>query len=32
MKFKPENSVNQAKKFSKEEFKKEMVEFVNKHA
>jgi glycosyltransferase involved in cell wall biosynthesis len=32
MKFKSEDCVNRAKKFSKEEFKKEMVEFVNKHA
>jgi len=32
MKFNPEDCINQAKKFSKERFKKEMVEFVNKHA
>lgn len=32
MKFNPEDCINQAKKFSKERFKKEIVEFVNKHA
>jgi glycosyltransferase involved in cell wall biosynthesis len=32
MKFKPEDCINQAKKFSKERFKKEMLEFVNTHA
>jgi glycosyltransferase involved in cell wall biosynthesis len=28
----PENCINQAKKFSKERFKKEMLQFVNTHA
>ena len=32
MKFKSEDCINQAKKFSKERFKKEMLEFVNEHA
>jgi glycosyltransferase involved in cell wall biosynthesis len=31
MKFKPEDCINQAKKFSKERFKREMREFVNTH-
>lgn len=31
-KFKSEDCINQAKKFSKERFIKEMLEFVNKHA
>ena len=32
MKFKSEDCINQAKKFSKDRFKKEMLEFINKHA
>lgn len=32
MKFNSEDCINQAKKFSKERFKKEIKEFVNKHA
>jgi glycosyltransferase involved in cell wall biosynthesis len=32
MKFNSEDCINQAKKFSKERFKKEILEFVNKHA
>jgi len=32
MKFKPEDCIAQAKKFSKERFKKEMLQFVNKYA
>jgi glycosyltransferase involved in cell wall biosynthesis len=32
VRFKPEDCMNQSKKFSKERFKKEMTEFVNKHA
>ncbi len=32
IKFKPEDCMTQAKKFSKERFKKEMLEFVYKHA
>lgn len=32
IKFKPEDCINQAKKFSKERFKKEMLQFVNQHA
>lgn len=32
MKFNPQDCVTQAIKFSKERFKKEMLEFVNKHA
>jgi glycosyltransferase involved in cell wall biosynthesis len=32
MKFNPEDCINQAKKFSKERFKREMREFVNKYA
>jgi len=31
MKFNPEDCITQAKKFSKERFKKEMLEFVNNH-
>jgi glycosyltransferase involved in cell wall biosynthesis len=31
MKFNPKDCINQAKKFSKERFKREMLEFVNKH-
>jgi len=32
VRFKPEDLINQSKKFSKERFKKEIMEFVNKHA
>lgn len=32
MRFNPEDCITQAKKFSKERFKKEIVEFVNKHS
>jgi glycosyltransferase involved in cell wall biosynthesis len=32
MKFKPEDCINQAKKFSKERFKEEIKNFVSKHA
>ena len=32
MKIKAQDCVNQAKKFSKERFKREIIEFVNKHA
>jgi len=32
MKFKKEDCINQAKKFSKERFKNEIIEFVNKYA
>jgi len=32
MKFNPEDCINQAKKFSKKRFKKEIVEFVNNYA
>ena len=31
MKFKSEDCINQAKKFSKERFKREMLQFVNAH-
>lgn len=32
MNFRPEDCINQAKKFSKERFKREMLQFVNSHA